>query len=332
MIPVPQAVLESLAESYGTVASNLSQFAGGREESDGVIYAYPYQDKRRLLKIMAISAHDQRGGLFRLEERLRFMRFLGENGAPIAYPRLSPDSNLYELFLDDAHLWVAYGLAIVPGRNVGPKEWDPGFFGRWGQTIGLLHRLTQRYPTWEASLDPVTGQETLTWREEWDGFYDWCQDDDVKQKWAEIREQLETLPKSREVFGFIHNDPHIWNLLVDGERLTVLDFDVANHHWFINDIAIACQSVLYALSGGLGEPLHNREKLHGFLRYFVEGYEREHHLSAVWLSHLDLFIAYRRILMFTVMYGWIQTQPDVHQTWKQLILEQPEVAGAFAPR
>jgi hypothetical protein len=86
MIPVPRAVLESLAESYGTVAANLSHFAGGREESDSVIYAYPHQSTRRRLKIIAIGADDQRGRLFRLEERLCFVRFLGENGAPIAFP------------------------------------------------------------------------------------------------------------------------------------------------------------------------------------------------------------------------------------------------------
>jgi hypothetical protein len=28
----------------------------------------------------------------------------------------------------------------------------------------------------------------------------------------------------------------MWNMLADGERITLLDFDVANHHWFVNDI------------------------------------------------------------------------------------------------
>ena len=78
MIPVPQSVLESLAGAIGTTSANLSHFAGGRQDNDGVIYAYPYKNRRRLLKIMAISAQEQRSWLFRLEERMRFMRFLGE--------------------------------------------------------------------------------------------------------------------------------------------------------------------------------------------------------------------------------------------------------------
>ncbi len=147
----------------------------------------------------------------------------------------------------------------------------------------------------------------------------------MKQKWVEIKAQLDELPKTREVFGFVHNDPHWWNLLVDGDQITLLDFDVADHHWFVNDIAIACQSILGSVSGGMGGPVHDQEKLNGFLRFFMEGYAREHHLASEWLARLNLFIAYRRILMYIVMHDWIQSQRALHASWKQMILAQPDV-------
>jgi Ser/Thr protein kinase RdoA (MazF antagonist) len=194
----------------------------------------------------------------------------------------------------------------------------------------MLHRLARQYPSWKASIDPLTGEGCLTWREEWQGFDDWCQDDDVRSKWAEIGEQLEALPMTREVYGFIHNDPHIWNLLVDGDRITVLDFDVANHHWFVNDIAIACQSVLFAQTGGMDRPVHNRQKLLAYRNIFLAGYAREHALPSEWLDRLDTFIAYRRILLFTVMYSWIRSEPDRLASWKEMILSQPSVVGTLA--
>jgi Ser/Thr protein kinase RdoA (MazF antagonist) len=332
MIPVPQPVLEKLAQSFGTPAGQLRHYAGGREESDGVIYAYPFGDTRRLLKILAIAAHDQKTGLFCLDERLKFMRFLGENGARIAFPRLSPGGNLYETTSGEDHLWVGYCMDLAPGRTRGPRGWDPEFFRNWGQTIGMLHRLAREYPAWEASLDPATGQRFLTWSGEWQGFYDWCQEDDVKAKWVELREHLEALPITREVYGFIHNDPHLWNLLVDGDHITLLDFDVANHHWFANDIAIACQSFLFAQTGGMDRPVWDRERLLRFLDLFLEGYEREHHLSAEWLDRLDLFIAYRRILLFIVMHAGIRARPAAHDAWKRMIRSQPEVIGAYSAR
>ncbi len=329
MIPVPQPVLESLAHSFGTEHANLSHFGGGRPESDGVVYAYPYEDRRRLLKILAIPDKNQRRGRLCLAERLQFMRFLGENGARIAFPQLSPQKNLHETVHYEAHLWVGYSMDIALGETQAEDVWDTKFFHHWGQTIGQLHRLARQYPSWRAAVDPENGESFLNWNEEWEGFYNWCQDEAVKQKWVELKQGLEALPITRETFGFIHNDPHMWNLLVEGDSITLLDFDVANHHWFVNDIAIACQSILIFLSGGLNSPLRNRDKLLEFLSCFLEGYERENHLPAECLSRLDLFIAYRRILLFIVMYDWAKSQPELHTSWKQMILSPPEVVGDF---
>ena len=150
-------------------------------------------------------------------------------------------------------------LEIVPGKTKKEDTWDAEFFRNWGQAIGMLHRLARQYHSWKASVDPASGEELLTWHEEWASFHSWCPDDEVKLKWVEIKQWLDALPITREVLGFIHNDPHIWNLLVDGDRITLLDSDVANHHWFINGIAIACQNILVFLSGGMSRPVHNRE-------------------------------------------------------------------------
>ena len=66
------------------------------------------------------------------------------------------------------------------------------------------------------------------------------------------------------------------------------------------------------------------------MRLWLEGYEREHHLSREWLDQLDLFIAYRRVLLFTVMQGWLQSKPDLRSAWKQMILDEPVVIGPWA--
>ena len=330
MIPTSQEVLAGLAPHFGTTLADLAYFNGGRDESDGVLYVYPYKDAQRLLKIMAIPEKEQQRALFRLDERLKFVHFLGEHGAQVAYPLLAPRDVLYETLPYDGHVWVAYTMAIAPGKTPAPQTWSPDFFRNWGQMLGLLHRLTQRYPSWKGAVLPDTGEVTLTWREEWQGFYDWCQDETVREKWVELKQVLEELPVTREVFGFIHNDPHLWNLLVDGDSITLLDFDVANHHWFATDIAIACQSVLFAQTGGMDRPVYDRDKLRRFFTLFMEGYEREHHLPAEWLDWLDVFVAYRRILLFTVMYEGIRSRPESYASWKNMILMQPEVLGTFS--
>jgi hypothetical protein len=55
------------------------------------------------------------------------MRFLGKRGAPVVFPQLSPQVNLYETHSDEAYLWVGYIIEIVPGKG------KP--FGYWNETI-----------------------------------------------------------------------------------------------------------------------------------------------------------------------------------------------------
>ena len=132
---------------------------------------------------------------------------------------------------------------------------------------------------------------------------------------------------TRDAFGFIHNDPHVWNLRADDDRITLLDFDVANHHWFMTDIGIVLQSVLIFITGGFNGPLHDRDRLLAFLAYFVDGYESENDLAAEWWNRLDLFIAYRRILLYIVTEGESPTRSGLRASWKRMILANADVAG-----
>ncbi len=183
------------------------------------------------------------------------------------------------------------------------------------------------YPSWQCSVVDDDGRTVLGWREEWQAFFQWCRDDEVKERWVSIRQRLEELPLSRDVFGFIHNDPHAQNILVDGDRVILLDFDVANYHWFATDIAIALQSILFSVSGGIERPVTNHEPIRAFLQSFVQGYRTEHHLDDEWLHRLDLFISYRRVLLFTVMQDWLHEKPDLRRTWKEMIMTEPGVVG-----
>lgn len=131
----------------------------------------------------------------------------------------------------------------------------------------------------------------------------------------------------RDCFGFIHNDPHSGNILITPSHISLLDFDVANYFWFINNIAITLQSLLFNQTGGLNRPLASAEPLRQFLDEFMEGYRWENELDPFWLRQIDLSIAYRRILGFIVMQDWLAGKPSQRRTWKTMILEEPPVLG-----
>ena len=323
----PIKIINTFRDAYQRSQSSLIPFRGGEESSDGILYRFQGEDQNRLLKIMFLGAEDPYKALLHFESRLNFLTFLNQNRVSVTEVLPSLNDNYYEKIEDEKGTWVAYVMKRIPGKTMSPKVWDPVFTQNWGKLIGKLHRVTQGYPEWEYCVDPTTSDKYLTWETEWESFHQMCKEPAVKVAWEKIGENLRSLPIQRSSFGFIHNDPHIWNILTDSEKLTLIDFDVANHHWFINDIAIACQHVLMMLSGGLTQPVHHLDRLTSFLNEFLKGYQQENGLSKEWLTHLDLFFAYRRILLYNVMEGWRRSKPELQNSWKAMIINQPEILG-----
>ena len=326
MIKVPENVLFSLSAGYQTQPVDLTYLGGGKIGSDGIVYTFTRDHQILVLKILAFR-RDDLDALVRLEERLKFIHFLGDGGAPIVNPLVRPDGSLYVTQVDGENLFVAYTYQKIEGSSAKGMIWFDPIVLPWGIAVGALHRLTQAYPTLQCSTADNFGRSVLSWREEWQSFYECCQDMEVRKCWQSIRDRLEALPVRRDSFGFIHNDPHAENILITSNHIVLLDFDVANYHWFINDIAIALQTLLFKQTGGLDRPLANAEPLHHFLAGFMEGYSWENSLDPFWLSQIDLFIAYRRILGFVVMQNWLHTKPSHRRTWKAMILEEPPILG-----
>lgn len=103
--------------------------------------------------------------------------------------------------------------------------------------------MTKLYPKWKWG-GPDGDIEVLVWKEEVKQFRDWCKDPEIKKCWSEMERYLEKLPMNRDCYGFIHNDPHLNNILKTETKTILIDFDVANFQWFATDIAIAAQSVI----------------------------------------------------------------------------------------
>ena len=320
MIPIPNPVKENLAAHFGLPANQLVQLGGGREDSDGITYTCPTGAGEVVLKILTLPISDS-DGLARMAERLRFVHFLSEAGVDIVYPLPGPDGSLLATQTDGDVLYSAYLMRKRQGHHPAGNDWGQALYCTWGRTVGKLHSAAQIYPSWTGSeLIGASGLPILGWEQEWQGFYDRCADMEIKEQWCSIRARLERLPIRRDCFGFIHNDPHNQNILLDGDRIVLLDFDVANYHWFCTDISIALQGLLFGPAGGMERPVSDPGLIRIFLDSFMQGYEEENHLDPFWLDQIGLFVSYRRILLFIAMQGWLETVPEVRAGWKQQIL------------
>ncbi len=303
----------------------LFYFAGGKQSSDGIVYRFMQNEKILLLKVFNFAGPDVEEQKRSFEARLTLIKYLQDQGVPVVSIVSSPEGNLFEAIYHAGEIWVGYVMQKLSGRSPNPNVWDPALILQWGKVVGQVHRVTQTFPAWLDANHPEIGKGLLSWQTEWASFYKMCQTEWLRSSWLHLKEHLDALDRDQNHFGFIHNDPHIWNLQRVKERVYLLDFDVANHHWCLNDIAIASQHILMLHSGGLHQPLRKPKFLKQFFSAFFEGYRQQNLLDADALVHLDDFIAYRRILLYLVMPGWRRSKPSLNQSWQEMIRKNPPI-------
>lgn len=323
MRSVPSEVLKELTRAFPISNDGLIKIGGGDESSDGVVYqCSDRQQQPVLLKVRFFEGDELPQALRDFEAKLDLVHFLNQRDLPIV--RMLPSSNgkKYHTLENDSGLWLGYLMEKAPGRQPPPKVWDPTLFRAWGAALGKWHRAVREYPDWDACREP-TGESFLTWQGEWKFFYGLCSEGLVKIRWEGLYKILAALPVSQDTFGFTHNDPHLFNIRWGAGKITLLDFDVANHHWFANDLAIACQHVLLFLSGGLTRPLQYPERLHDFLTDLLEGYRQENPFDGAWLPWMNTFFDYRRILLYLVSGEWRESDPSLQKSWLAMIKNPP---------
>src|SRR5262245_64361213 len=115
----------------------------------------------------------------------------------------------------------------------------------------------------------------------------------------EMREHLHAalarLGRQPSVYSLIHADMHPGNVLVDGDKLTVIDFDDAAWGWHAYDIAVA---LVHQQSG---------TNLEAFERAYVAGYRSVRPISDQVLALLSMF----RLVRGLAQIGWHHQRPEL---------------------
>jgi Ser/Thr protein kinase RdoA (MazF antagonist) len=108
---------------------------------------------------------------------------------------------------------------------------------------------------------------------------------------------MRQLGQGPDVFGLIHADAHLDNVLFDGHETRLIDFDDCGFGYRIYDVAVALWE------------LRHRDNFPSFKEAFVRGYTEHRPLPIDQLRHLDAFIAAREVAFGLWLVGMAQTRP-----------------------
>lgn len=202
-----------------------------------------------------------------------------------------PDGTIRYAVLFD---WIA---GDMPTTDV-----DPQAFQQLGQITAKLHNHSKAWPAPRGFQRIIWNHDTMVganghWGDWRDAPHLKPEDHGIiEQAIARIGKELSAFGKAPDRYGLIHADLRLTNLLLQGDRIGVIDFDDCGMGWFMHDLAAAISFNEHHAAAP------------EWVDHWIIGYEREAHISAAEYALIPTFIMQRRIQMLAWIGSHAQTE------------------------
>ncbi len=195
----------------------------------------------------------------------------------------------------------AVAFERLPGREPDPTGDTVSWFARLGELTARMHTHARRWQRpagfrrkrWH--LAAMLGQDAF--------WGSWRAATGLTPAGIAVIEGASSLIEQRlaqfgdgpERFGLIHADLRLANLLVDGDRLRIIDFDDCGFSWFMYDFATAVSF------------MEDHPMVPALLSAWVDGYRQAAALSPQEVAEIPTFVVLRRI----VLSAWLASHAEV---------------------
>ncbi|MBY6683076.1 phosphotransferase [Rhodococcus sp. BP-316] len=160
------------------------------------------------------------------------------------------------------------------------------------------HSAQWRSPAWfsrpDWNLDAAFGPAPR-WGDWRSGVFDTAEVEHLTKVQEHIQRRLRAYGTTPDRYGLIHADLRAANLLVDGDRCRLIDFDDCGPGWFMYDLATA---MTFA---------EDHPQADEYIGSWLDGYRSVRELSAEHEQEIDTFLLLRRMLTI----AFLGTNPDI---------------------
>lgn len=281
-------------EKYGLegyILQPLESHEGGRN----VIYMCEKENAPAyVLRVSYQNDRDREDYLAELE----YVRYLYDNGASVSNVIGSKDDKLVEeIVYGSQTIFVslfekARGMQLAE-NNYRYREGVPlsEYFYNCGKTLGKIHQLSKEY-------QPLHRRYHFA-----DKFNDKYINALLPEKYAALKNrissilsELDSIEKTREVYGMVHFDYSDGNYHIDFDngQITVYDFDNCCHAWYMYDLA----ELWIHGEGWIAFETDEKKRQQFMEDYFAEilrGYRTETAIEDAMVERLLLFMQANRI-------------------------------------
>ncbi|MHA2277430.1 MAG: phosphotransferase enzyme family protein [Candidatus Kariarchaeaceae archaeon] len=282
------SVLEEIVTRYNFDQASLKEI----DTWENFIFEAKKSDIAYIIRI----AHSSYRSIGQIKAEIDWIYFLKNEKMPVADPVLSVNNQFVEeVKVNDSSFFTTV-FVKAPGDTIAtnPSLMTPPVIEKWGGILGKFHKLTMKYI-------PQVSEK----RGQWDSQPEIANIQDLLADHPKILEKakihiayIRSLPQNKDTYGLIHYDLHEVNILVEGENLTVIDFDDSQYDYLVSDFG----SIFFQLAWRFHNNERTREDvIREFYPQFMKGYLREYPLSDYWIERIPDFLKLRHFVLFCTL-------------------------------
>ncbi|MFT4020955.1 MAG: phosphotransferase [Acinetobacter sp.] len=267
-------------------------------QSENATFVVRTPNARYALRIHRPNYHSK----IDIESELKWLDALTDYGIAVPQAILNTTGDrVLTLTLQDGTTRYAVLFNWVEGE-MPTTDVDPTAFQQLGEITAKLHHHSKiwQQPTEFSRI--VWNHETMLGAEgHWGNWrhaphLDTADHPIVEEAIQQIGDALQKFGKGTDRYGLIHADLRLTNLLLQENRIGVIDFDDCGLSWYMHDLAAAIS---------FNEHLQAAPE---WIDNWIEGYERHGHISNEEYALLPSFIMQRRIQMMAWIGSHAQTE------------------------
>ena len=230
-------IIEQAKKLYSLEDCTFTPISGHEGGRNLIVIVSRDGEKLYVLRISALGDRSENDYLAETE----FVRYLAENGAPVANVIPSVQGRLVECVeADDKSVYVslfAYAKGILLADNgYRYREGAPltEYFYNTGKALGAIHRLSKTYKPVHSRPDYFDKYNMTYINNLLPDEYS-----ELKSAIAKRLDTFSTLPKNKSCYGLVHFDYSDGNYHIDMDTgaITVFDFDNCMNCWYMFDLA-----------------------------------------------------------------------------------------------
>lgn len=286
-------MIRSLLARWG--ATDAREIVGG---ATNVIFETRSGNRKLIVRITS----DDRRKRENLRAELQWIEYLRSRGLAVCAAVPSHDGEVLHEVSNEGSTFFASAFEFAPGRRVRRAELNRAHMNELGRILAQLHVSSIEYPP----------AQRMMWDYNLPGLLKLVPDDQqVLDGLEECAMRIRKLQRDQSCFGLVHNDLHMHNYHVDGERIWLFDFDSSVYNWFASDIACTWYFSLSWTAGTDRKIWHKMSR--PIFASLLEGYREVHSIDNAWAAQIPLFFRFRALSLYAFMSFRNRDKPREHE-------------------